>query len=196
MGYLDNETESIEQRSDEEILALSIGSPSIFRYIVERYEEAFLRKVRHILGNREEVEDIVQETFTKIYVHAKRYKVQPGASFKSWAYRILINTTFTYYQKLKKKDNFFATLDDEIWAIIPDLSADTVGKEGMRDAIASVISRMPKSLGNILTMHFLQDKSQKEIADDEGLTVSAVKTRIHRAKKEFRKINETTARLE
>ena len=89
--------------SDEEILNISISKPDIFSVLITRYEEAFLRKARSILHGKEDAEDIVQETFTKIYLNAPKFKKQEGASFKSWGYKILINTSFTYYQRLKKK---------------------------------------------------------------------------------------------
>src|SRR5437867_814349 len=79
MGLLDTDTKTF---SDEEILARSVRNPSIFAALVDRYEAAFLRKARHIIGNREEVIDIVQDTFTKIYLNANKFKVQEGASFK------------------------------------------------------------------------------------------------------------------
>ncbi len=175
--------------SDEEVLALSITHPAQFALLVDRYEDAFLRKAKRILGDREEVQDVVQDTFTKIYLNAARFKKQEGASFKSWGYKILINTTFTYHQKLKKTSDFSAHLDDEIWELIPDLSIRDLGKENLRDHIASILSRMPENLARILSLHFLDDMPQAEIAAMEGVSVSAVKTRVHRAKKEFKKIS-------
>ena len=180
-----------QELSDEELLTLSISRPSIFEQIVSRYEEAFLRKARRILGDREEVVDVVQDTFTKIYLNAARFKKQEGASFKSWAYKILINTTFTYHQKLKKTGEFSAHLDQEIWDLIPDLSQKDWAKENFRDQVASVLSRMPKNLANILHLHFIEDVPQAEIAEMEGVSVSAVKTRVHRAKKEFKKVSDS-----
>lgn len=184
MGYLD-ETPEIEDLSDEEILRRSASTPDLFGLIVDRYEEAFLRKVRRILGNREEVEDVVQEAFTKIFVHGSKFTPQEGATFSSWAYRILMNTTFTQYQKLKRKGEMVATVEDEILELAPDHSYKSSERDNYKDAVATVLSRMPESLAKVLSLHFLEDKPQQEIADELGVSVSAVKTRVHRAKKEF-----------
>jgi len=86
----------IDERSDEELLALSIKKPEVFGILLDRYQNAFLRKSQSVVFSREEAEDIVQETFTKIYTNAHRFEVVPGASFKSWGYRILLNTSFTH----------------------------------------------------------------------------------------------------
>jgi len=178
---------NLAQASDEEILELSIKKPSCFEVIVERYQDAFLRKAKSIVRTTEEAEDIVQEVFTKVYLNANRFQSVPGASFKSWAYKILINTSFTHYQKTKRRAGVSVTLEPEVYQELPDMGND-IEESVMRDYVASIISRLPKTLGRILTLHFLEDISQKDIAEKEGISVSAVKTRIHRAKKEFKKI--------
>lgn len=182
---LDNLNHS--EKSDEEILALSIKKPIYFEVIVERYQTAFLRKAKSILKTTEEAEDIVQEVFTKIYINADKFQVVSGASFKSWAYKILLNTSFTYYQKTKRRRGVFVTLDPKVYQELPDTRGE-IEDSVARDYVASIISRLPKSLGRILTLHFIEDMPQKEIAKTEGISVSAVKTRIHRAKKEFKKV--------
>jgi len=59
------------------------------------------------------------------------------------------------------------------------------------DYIDSVLSRMPEHLGRVLKLHFIEGRPQEEIAKMEGVSVGAIKTRVHRAKKEFKKINVT-----
>jgi RNA polymerase sigma-70 factor (ECF subfamily) len=154
---------------------------------VSRYQEAFLRKAEGIIHSREEAEDIVQETFTKIYFNARRFKPVEGASFKSWGYKILVNTTFTHYQKLKKKGTVQLDLDPEFYEGLAD-PADRSHEEQMRDYVASFLSRMPAQLARPLSLHFIDEYSQKEIAEMEGTTVSAVKTKIYRAKREFTRL--------
>ncbi|MBI1999536.1 MAG: RNA polymerase sigma factor [Parcubacteria group bacterium] len=181
---LDDETPPASLR-DEEVLFASVSSPSLFEEIVRRYEGPFRNKVRGIVGNRDEVDDIVQETFLKIYMNAARFEVQEGASFKSWGYKILMNTTFTYYQKLKKDGEALVDIDTEFYESLPDT---TEPKKETIDFVASVLVRMPAALSRALKLHFIDGMPQKEIAALEGVSISAVKTRIHRAKKEFKKI--------
>jgi len=183
-GMISNDSKLLDL-SDEEVLELSIKNPSYFEVLVNRYQDAFLRKAKSIVRTTEEAEDIVQEVFTKIYLNADKFQVVSGASFKSWAYKILINTSFTHYQKTKKQRGLSLDLEPEIYQELPD-KTNHMEDIALRDYVASTISRLPKSLGRILTLHFLRDMPQKEIAKTEGISVSAVKTRIHRAKKEFR----------
>ncbi len=172
---------------DEEVLERSIAMPSLFAVLVERYQDAFLRKAESVVRSREEAEDIVQETFTKIYFNARRFKTVEGASFKSWGYKILMNTTFTHYQKLKKKGGALIELDPEFYETLPD-PANYSHEETMRDYVASFLSRMPMQLARPLSLHFIDEYSQKEIAEMEGTTVSAIKTKIYRAKREFQRL--------
>ena len=185
-NYLAGEEE--ETRSDEEILAASLRHPSLFALLVRKYEAPFMRKALSIMREDEEAQDIVQEAFTKIYLNAGKFKKQEGASFSSWGYRILINTALTHYTRRKRQGAMTAQLDDEIWQLIPDKRLRQFEKKEFMDEVASVLSRMPSPLARALSAFFLDGKSQEEIAKEEGLSVGAIKTRVHRAKKEFRKI--------
>ena len=184
---LDENEQTIDQLPDEEVLGESLKHPSLFAVLVQRYQDAFLRKAESVVRSREEAEDIVQETFTKIYFNARRFKPMPGATFKSWGYKILMNTTFTHYQKLKRKGAASVELEPEFYEALPD-PANYSHEETMRDYVASFLSRMPQQLARPLSLHFIDEYSQKEIADMEGATVSAVKTKIYRAKREFQKL--------
>lgn len=182
-GYLEEEG---RERSDEELLAESVAHPALFALLVRKYEQPFLRKARGIVRSEEEAEDVVQEAFTKIYLHAGKFKKQEGASFSSWGYRILINTALTHYAKRKREGLSSAHLDEEIWQLVPDKDLRQFEKAELVDEVASILTRMPGPLAKVLGMFFLEGKTQEEIAQAEGMTVGAVKTRVHRAKQQFR----------
>jgi RNA polymerase sigma-70 factor (ECF subfamily) len=173
--------------SDEEVLSQSLEKPAMFSILVDRYQDALLRRAESIVKNRLEAEDIVQETFTKIYFNARRFRTQEGASLRSWIYKILMNTTFSHYQRLKKKGSLREELDPEVFEAMRD-PRDVSHEDTMRDYVASFLSRMPTHLARALRLHLIEEYSQKEIADMEGTTVSAVKTRIYRAKRELERL--------
>lgn len=189
--YLEINRESPEEQADEKILHASVGRPSLFAILVRKYEEPFMRKARSIVHDEEAAEDIVQEAFTKIYMNAKKFQKQEGASFSSWGYRILINTALTHYMRLKRQGSRVVELDDEIWALIPDKNLRQFEKREFQDEVASVLSRMSPLFATALRTFFLEGKTQEEMAKEEGVSVGAIKTRVHRAKKEFRKVYET-----
>lgn len=179
------------QAGDEELLSASVQHPSLFALLVRKYEAPFMRKALSIVREKEAAEDVVQEAFTKIYMNAGRFQKQAGASFSSWGYKILINTALTHYAKRKRRGEMVAELDEEIWALIPDKQLRQYERQELKDLVASVLSRMPDVMARALSAFFIEGKSQEEMAKTEGLSVGAIKTRVHRAKKEFRKISET-----
>jgi RNA polymerase sigma-70 factor (ECF subfamily) len=190
MDYLGSQDTGAEL-NDEDVLALSARRPSLFAFLVRKYEEPFMRKARSIVRDEAVAQDVVQEAFTKIYLNAGKFKKQEGASFSSWGYRILINTALTHYARRKKAGERTAELDDEIWALIPDKNLRQFEKKELQDLVASVLSRMPELFAKALSRFFIDGATQEEMAREEGVSVGAIKTRVHRAKKEFKKVFET-----
>lgn len=179
-------TEDAGELSDEEILMRSQNQPWLFRIIVDRYEAAFMRKARSIIFNPLDAEEIVQDVFTKIYVHAAKFSPQEGAKFSSWAYRILMNTAFTRYQKLVKEGQRFSNIDPEFEQFIGEQKNHS-GFEQKRDGIDRVLEQLPGHFAYVLRLHYLERWSHQQIADETGENVGTVKARIHRAKAAFRK---------
>jgi RNA polymerase sigma-70 factor, ECF subfamily len=171
---------------DERVLMASRAQPWLFSVLVDRYQEPFLRKARGIVHNPLDVEEIVQDTFTKIYVYADKYEPQSGAKFSSWAYRILMNTAFTRYQKLIKEGQRFTSIDPEFEHYIGERKEHS-GFAEKRDGIERILERLPEHLAYVLRLHYLERWSQEDIATETGENVGTVKARIHRAKAAFKK---------
>lgn len=185
----ESESEAFAAIGDEELLAASLSKPAAFELLLERYQEAFLRKAQQVIGSREDAEDIVQEVFTKIYRNAGNFQKQEGASFKSWGYKILMNTSFSHYQKRKRHGQQTVPLTEELEAILPDRKSRDFEHLEIADYVTSVFSRMSDPFQHVLERYFIAGKSQAEIADEEGVSVGAIKTRVHRAKEEFKKVS-------
>ena len=175
--------------SDESVLEQSIIDPNVFEILVSRYQEAFLRKLRAMRLSEESAEDIVQDAFVKIYLNAGKFKKVPGASFKSWAYKIVINTALTALGKEKREKLATADLDPEVVEQMgaPDSEFD---KKFNADFFMSIVSKIPVTLGRTLTLAF-HGKTADDIAALEKTTVEAVRTRLSRARVEFGKVRDS-----
>lgn len=172
--------------TDEEILVRSQKEPWIYAILLERYQDAFMRKAMSILHNQLDSEEVVQDAFTKVYMNADKFEPQEGAKFSSWAYRILMNTAFTRYQKKIKEGQRFQNIDPEFEQLIGERKSHS-GFEEKRDAIERVLIRMPEHFTFVLRLHYLERWSHADIASETGETVGTIKARIHRAKAAFRK---------
>ena len=176
----------IEDWDDERILAASRVQPWLFVVLVNRYQEPFLRKARNIIRNPLDAEEVVQDAFTKIYVYADKFEPQAGAKFSSWAYRILMNTAFTRYQKLVKEGQRVTPIDPEFEQFIGEMKEHS-GFNERRDGIERILARLPEHFSYVLRLHYLEHWSQEDIAKETKENVGTIKARIHRAKAAFKK---------
>ncbi|OGG39605.1 hypothetical protein A2127_00350 [Candidatus Jorgensenbacteria bacterium GWC1_48_12] len=173
------------EEKDEEILAASLNKPALFKILVDRYQEAFIRKALGILKQREEAEDVVQDAFVKIYRNAGKFKKIEGIEFKSWAYRVLVNTAISRYRQISKKRQAESAnpLDLELASERNLSTEDIVLESETKSVTADLISRLPKHLAHLVSLYYLEDKSYKDIAKEESVTIPALKMKLFRAKK-------------
>jgi len=195
--------QNIKNLPDEEVLAISLVSPSAFEILVDRYQSAFLRKAGGIVKKEDDAQDTVQETFVKIYLNAKKFKKEKaGDSFKNWAYKILVNCAISRYGKLKKELLVLKPLDmGDSGEKVFNLSADYAARENLetkidnKNFVSEILGKLPNTLSAILKKYFFGGKSHKEIAAEDGISVVAAKLRLFRAKKAFKKAAEEMGKM-
>lgn len=185
----ENTPSSAIEMKDEDILRASQHEPAMFEMLVERYQEPLLRAAMRVVRGREEAEDIVQEAFVKIYKNAGKFEKYDGIEFKSWAYKIAINTAITHYRKLRRGE--FLTDDPAIYEQIDEEAPDTRYSfaADAKSAVAGALAQMPAHLQSVLRRYYLEDKSYRVIAAEENISIPTLKMRLFRAKKLFKKIN-------
>ncbi len=186
MGMLERGGDGARQLSDEDVLYRSRSEPWLFSILLERHQDAFLRKAQSILHSPLDSEEVVQDAFTKIYLNIDRFEVREGARFTSWAYTIVINTALTRYMKKKRLGERVVALDPEYEQQVGDTLEHLSRKEG-EDEVARILAKIPGHFAAVLRLHYLDRWSHKDIATQLGTSVAAIKTRIHRAKAVFKK---------
>ncbi len=183
-------TEDVAALSDAEVLRRSKKEPELFAVLVRRFEAPLLRRAKTILRSPEDAEEVVQDAFTKMYLYADRYQAQEGASFSSWAYTILNRVAYTKYQANKALWSKTVELEPEHYESLPDAKAEFLEDLSIRSEVLMTLSKLPETAARILRLQFIEGKTQEEIAKNEDLSIPAVKTRVHRAKKLFKDIYE------
>ncbi|TSC70050.1 MAG: RNA polymerase sigma factor SigW, partial [Parcubacteria group bacterium Gr01-1014_70] len=115
-------------------------------------------------------------------INGGKFQKQENASFKSWAYRIVINTAISHYRKLKRVYERSAPLDPEIYENLA--GTEDIAKESeTRMFTEELLGELPDDLRRIMEAHYLQGKPYKVIASEERLPLSTLKMRLFRAKK-------------
>jgi RNA polymerase sigma factor (sigma-70 family) len=183
--------EDIGALTDAEVLSRCQREPDLFVLLVRRYEAPLLRRAKSILRSPEDAEEVVQDAFTKMYLYADRYQEQAGASFSSWAYTILNRVAYTKYRVQKEERGVRVELEPEHYESLPDARAEFLEDLSIRNEVLAVLVKLPETAARILRLQFIEGKTQEEIAKSEHLSIPAVKTRVHRAKKLFKETYDT-----
>ncbi len=186
MFWFSDEEPTVLLLTDEELLRASQIKPWLFAQLIARYEAPFLRKAQGIIRDPRDAEEIVQDAFAKIYKYADKFSPQEGASFSSWAYRILLNTTFTYYQRRVRHSQRYAELDPEYESFVADQTVDPLIAE-RQDGVERILARLPDHFAHVLRRHYLERWPQEAIAEETGEHIGTIKVRIFRAKAAFRR---------
>lgn len=176
------DTKEIKDLADEHILAASLSNPDTFAVLIDRYQDAFFRAAYSVVHQKEEAEDIVQEAFTNMYLHAGSFEKQAHASFKSWAYRVVINTAISHYRKLKRAYERSVPLDPEIYENLAGTENFAQNSE-QRILADELLNQLPDNLRRIVEAHYMNGKPYKVVAEEEGLPLSTLKMRLFRAKR-------------
>ena len=180
--------------SDEELITqFQNGNESAFSLLVSRFKNPLMNYVYRYIGDRDEAEDIVQETFVKVYNNANAYK--PIAKFSTWIYTVAGNLARTAIRRKKIGQVFsiFKLRRDEDGGSfdIPDMtySAEKRVEERFRsDAIQKALGELEESHREIIILSDIQEFSYEEICTITGLKMGTVKSRLNRAHVRLREL--------
>jgi len=185
MGNID-----YNQKTDEELVVLTLEFQEVFYYLIKRYEQKLLNYILRISStNKENAEDILQEVFIKIYKNLNGF--DPDLKFSSWAYQITHNETVSHFRKTKNKINV-ASLDDKennnlvnLLKSSLDVKQDFFSKE-IAKQVRKTINLLPPKYSEILILRYLEEKDYQEISDILQIPMGTVATLINRAKTKFK----------
>jgi RNA polymerase sigma-70 factor (ECF subfamily) len=172
-----------EQLQDPDIIRQVLGGQRhAYALLVERYQHfVFTIALRHV-KNREEAEDMAQETFIKAYRSLADFK--GDSKFSTWLY-VICNNTCTSHTRKKKND--VVSLEDH-----HDVIADSSKENHSRKiVIQKAIDYLPETDAQIITLFYLAEQSLEETGQILGLSLSNVKVRLFRARRKLKDILET-----
>jgi len=174
--------------SDNELLALSVKKPSVFVEFVQRWRPRLFARAARAMGNSDDAEDVVQETLVRVYKYAHRYAEQEGSDFSSWVYAIFYNVVKTSQRRRARRSIFVSASqlgDEKEFSEFGISEPSFVDRLLDVDQAASILARLPATVASLLRHHVLEGKSYQELARQEGVSVGAIRVRLHRARRSF-----------
>lgn len=179
----------IINKTDEQLVKLILKNQDYFLHLIDRYQAKLLRYVLRISNvSKEEAEDILQDSFIKVYKNLNDFDI--SLKFSSWIYRIVHNQVISNHRKLKARPQTITIDNEEDTTIMNKLISgldleEELGHKLMKEDLQRVLERMDKKYREVLVLNFLEEKSYKEISDILKKPINTVGTLINRAKKHF-----------
>jgi RNA polymerase sigma-70 factor (ECF subfamily) len=176
---------------DELVRRAQRGNTAAFEELVRRYESRVYNITYRLLGNEDDAAEALQDTFIRAYRSISRFKFK--SSFYTWLYRIATNVSLTKLRRRKTQDTI--SLDepirntDDLQFDIPDSHStpeQVFEQKRLREKLQKAIDRLPAEYRTVVVMRDLQGLSNEEVSKTLGLSVPAVKSRLHRGRMALR----------
>lgn len=168
------------------------GDTQAFGELVRRYEGRIFRLAQHVTNNREDAEDVLQETFMKAYEHLDQF--QGNSKFYTWIVRIAVNQALMKLRR--RKTDKSVSMDENI-----DTGEDTIVREiaawgedpeqqFSREELGQILNDAVQSLEppyrSVFVLRDIDELSTEETAEALNLSIPAVKSRLLRARLQLR----------
>jgi RNA polymerase sigma-70 factor (ECF subfamily) len=185
---------SLANNTDEKLIAMfQRGNGDAFDLLVKRFKNPLMNYVYRYLNDNDECDDVVQETFIRVYRNKNYYK--PVAKFSTWIYTIACNlakTRLNQRQKLKIFSFLKSSKPEEEYEVVDaGYNLDAITDSILLDKIIQkALDKIPNQYREAVILRDIQELSYEEIADVLKTNVGTVKSRINRGRDQLKKILE------
>jgi RNA polymerase sigma-70 factor (ECF subfamily) len=176
--------EKKEVRTDVQLVELARGNPESFGLLMERYQGPLFHYIRRLTQLQpDDIQDLLQEIFIKIYQNLNAY--DSHLKFSSWAYRIAHNHIIDYFRKVSARPQTNA-LEDYEWNKIIQSSINLEKKLVNKDCVVRIIAciqELPMKYQEVFILRFVEEKEYEEIMDILQKPKGSIATLIARGRK-------------
>lgn len=178
---------------DEELIARIRRDDAVaLEELVSRYEDRVYNLAYRMLGNKEDAEDVLQDTFVNVVRGLDSFKGK--SSFSTWLYRVAANAALTKIRKRSRREKSESEFLDDVYSVrqaahsgvvLTDWStnpATSLLDEEARKELQKAIGELPEIYKAVFVLRDVQGLPAAEVAEVLGLSVAAVKSRLHRAR--------------
>ena len=157
------------------------GQTNYFSYIVEKHKDVVFSIALKVLRNREDAEEIAQESFIKAYKSLNTFK--GNSQFSTWLYRIAYNNCMSEVRKRKIK--FTSTDDVQISEETEEMNFDGIPEENRAHYVKDAMEKLPEDEYTLILLYYFEEKTIDEICTITKLSESNVKVKLFRARKKL-----------
>ena len=166
------------------------GDEVAFREIVERYQSKVFSIIHGIVRQRNDVEDIAQQVFAKVYLSLKSFDFR--SSLITWIYKIAVNECFDYLRKRKVRKLVYESdlSEDEVRRVENtephiDRQAPADTALAQRDYVIKLLTRVSEEERMLLMMKEVEGYSVEELAERTGMNENTIKVKLFRARQKL-----------
>jgi RNA polymerase sigma-70 factor, ECF subfamily len=177
----------MEETPDDALVAeVARGDAAALRTLYLRYERPTFNLILRMAGNREMAQDLLQETFTRVWTMARTFRGDRG-SFKGWLFTIALNLTRSELARKRHRVRHLADDAVENLASAADGPDVLVVRSEVGQRVAAALAQLTPLLREIVVMKVYHQLKFREIADITKTPEGTLKARFHRAVAELRK---------
>ena len=155
------------------------GNMNAFTFLVNRYQKLVVHITGRLIQRQDELEDICQEVFLKVYQNLGKYRNE--CKLSTWIATIAYNTNINYLRKFKKGDEVNPD-DSAALRNLTDYRSDEFEKTDLHRYIREQIELLPVQYRTVLTLFHLEEFSYQEIEQITGMPEGTIKSYLFRAK--------------
>ena len=174
------------QVENEVIRRAQRGDDVAFNQLVQAYRKRILGTIARLIGRPEDVEDVGQEVFLRLYFSLGQLRT--AEVFESWLYRLTVNAAYDYLRKQRRRgEHRMADLSEE-QVLLADaaegsrVEGENQRKARIRDTVQALLSNVSEEDRILLTLKEIEGMSLKELENIYGVNENALKVRLFRAR--------------
>jgi RNA polymerase sigma-70 factor (ECF subfamily) len=175
----------LKKYSDKELISMFSASGSreqAFTQIMEKYQRKLYWHVRHIVISHEDADDVLQNTFLKVWNNLNRFRGSSG--LYTWLYRVATNEALSFLKKEKRKG--FLPWEGYEKQLEESLESDAYfSGEEIAEKLQKALLKLPEKQRLVFNMKYFEDLKFEEISEILGTSVGALKASYHHAVKKI-----------
>ncbi|MCH8558392.1 MAG: sigma-70 family RNA polymerase sigma factor [Balneolia bacterium] len=181
-------TDASQRDSEFELIrAILAGEGSSYRVLVERYSAMVFHIVRRFEKDESEAEELAQQIFIKAYENLQKFDMK--AVFSTWLYRLAMNHCRDYAKNIRRGNKRFSELEPEF--IERSLIDERTPYSGIelrewQHHLDTALECLNKEYADVFLWKYRDGLSYEVISEQTGISISALKVRVHRARKELK----------